>query len=410
MLTTPNIEIYTQLPDLSGEGGVCMKGSIILRTDVKVPYWIVHWSHQGKVYKISKYLGESDPMYQRHPDKTRDIGYKKAEKLRSQMQADVERGVFRIEKYIGEYQTDVIPYMEQWLEDRRPNLTPGGYIKYRTAVRNYLIPFFIDNPVMLHEIRYDTLHKLLNWIPGSGKHKKNVVDTLRCCLKFAWKSERILAVPPFPEIKLYDIRKGAPEWLPKDRFMNVLKHIPKEHQPFFMWLYLHLRRPGEAMALRKEDYDPNQDVFLIRRGVSNGQVVDRTKTGDIHTIPCHSAFKTYMASMPTSFGPYFFTCSESKSDGKRYTGKLYRKYWKEACAKAGEDIDVYRGTKTSRASQMVNEEGVNMSDLQIAGDWASISSVASYARANVARKREILEGKVIPFTGKIRGKGSESIN
>lgn len=58
------------------------------------------------------------------------------------MQGDEERGIFRIEKYIGEHLTDIIPYLEQWLEDRHPNLTPGGYTKYRTAVRKYLIPFF----------------------------------------------------------------------------------------------------------------------------------------------------------------------------------------------------------------------------------------------------------------------------
>lgn len=381
-----------------------MKGCVTLRADVRNPYWIVSWPYKGKVIKISRYLGESDPMYQRHADKKRDIGYQKAQKLLALMQGDEERGVLRIEKYTGKTLTDTVPYLEEWLEARSMNLTPGGYIKYRTAVRNYLVPFFTENPVMLHEIRYDTLVKLMNWIKGSGKHKKNVVDTLRCCLKYAWKSERILAIPPFPEAKLYDIRKEPPEWLPKERFMNVMKHVPKEHQPFFMWLYLHLRRPGEAMALKKEDYDPAQDVFIIRGGVSNGQVVDRTKTGDIHIIPCHCDFKAYMAKMPSSFGPYFFTCTESKSDGKRYTGKLYRKYWKEACEKAEEDIDVYRGTKTSRASQMVNEEGVSMSDLQIAGDWASMSSVTAYARANIARKREILEGRIIPITGKIRGR------
>jgi hypothetical protein len=109
--------------------GVCVKGSIVLRSDVKVPYWVVSWPHQGKVYKITKYPGEKEPMYQRHPKKDHDIGYKKAEKLRALMQGDEERGIFRIEKFIGEHLTDIIPYLENWLEDRRPNLTPGGYTK-----------------------------------------------------------------------------------------------------------------------------------------------------------------------------------------------------------------------------------------------------------------------------------------
>src|SRR5208283_701652 len=217
------------------------------------------------------YLGESQVMYQRHKDEKKDIGYITAQKLLSLIQGDWERHLrgeilFRIEKYIGEVLTDIVPYLEQWLEDRRPNLTPGGYIKYRTAVRNYLIPFFRDIcPVMLHEVRYDTLVRLMNWIKGSGKHKKNIVDTFRCCMRYAWKSERISALPPFPEKKLFDIQKEPPEWLPYERHMKVIENLASEHRPFFMWLYLHLRRPGEAMALLKQDYDAEKDMFTIRR-------------------------------------------------------------------------------------------------------------------------------------------------
>lgn len=152
---------------------------------------------------------------------------------------------------------------------------------------------------------------------------------------------------------------------------------------------------GEACALLRTDYSRETDTFTIRRGVSNGQIIDRTKTGDIHEIPCADAFKPFMEHLP-QLGQYFFTCHESKSEGKRYTEKLLRKYWKQACEAAGEDIDVYRGTKTSRASQMLNEDGVSIYDLQIAGDWASLSSVTCYARANIAKKRAVLNN-VVPM-------------
>jgi len=393
-----------------------MKGSVVLRKNVRLPYWYVSWPHQGKVFKISKYLGEPDLMFQTSQQPKRDQGYQKALKLRAMIQADWERHqkgelVFRIERYIGERTTDLIPYLEQWLEARRPTLTPGGFKKYRTAVNIHLIPFFREHPVMLHEVRYDTLVKLLNWVPGSGKNKKNVVDTLRACLKFAWKSERILAVPPFPERHLYDIRQKPPVWLPSDRYKAVIEAIPQEHKAFFMWLYLHLRRPGEAIALRKEDYDPAQDAFIIRRGVSDGKLVERTKTGEIHVIPCAKDFKPYLKTLQSNpFSPYFFTCTESRVEGKRYTEKVYRRIWKEACDKVGESIDVYRGTKTSRASQLMNEVGLSASELQIAGDWARIESTESYARANVAKKRELLDRKVLPITRQLRGKKKKGID
>lgn len=350
-------------------GGVCMKGSISLRTDRKSPYWIVNWPQDGRVYKISRYLGERELMYQTHALPHKDIGYKKAQKLLHMMQSDVERDVFRIDKYTGTITTDIIPYLQEWLAARESSLTPGGYEKYKIAVNKHLIPFFTENPVMLHEIRYDTLIKLMNWIPGGGKNKKNVVDTLRCCLKFAWKSERIPALPPFPEAKLYDINPKAPEWLPADRYRAGVEKIPPEHRPFFMFLYLHLRRPGEACALLKSDYDTSTDTFKIHRGVSANKLVEHTKDKVEHVIPCHPAFKPYLEQAMTEnpFSPYMFTHKQSHSTGKRYTGKFYRSIWDKACEEAGEDIDCYRGTKTTRASQMVNEEGVSMSDLQIAG-------------------------------------------
>jgi hypothetical protein len=50
----------------------------------------------------------------------------------------------------------------------------------------------------------------------------------------------------------------------------------------------------------------------------------------------------------------------------------------------------------------MNEVGITRAELQIAGDWARIESTEAYAKASVAKKREILEKKVIPITGELR--------
>lgn len=389
-----------------------MKGSVCLDKNCKNPYWYVSWPHNGKKYKISHYLGEKEVMYQRHSEKEKDIGWKTACKLRGLMQADMEmhmKGllVFRMEKYLGESRTDVAPYLQDWLASREPNMTPAGYVSYRTAVNMYLVPFFRDVcPVMMHEIQYDTLVQLLNWLPGSGKTKKNVVDVMRCCMRYAWKSRRITSLPPFPEKELYRIQSKPPVWLPSERHARVMNALPPEHKPIFVWLYLHLRRPGEACSLLKSDFNSETEVFTIHRGISNGKVVEHTKTQAIHEIPCHEDFKPYMEGLP-QIRQYFFTCSESKSEGRRYTEKLLRKYWAEACEKAQEKIDVYRGTKTSRASQMVNEIGMSIHEVQIAGDWASIESVKPYAKANIAKKRELLQRKVVRLTRPAPGPAKE---
>ncbi len=80
-----------------------------------------------------------------------------AEKLLACMQADVEKGIFRIEKYTKEVPTNVVPYLEEWAEEEKPHLSPATYKDYINSIRNHLIPWNGRNPVQLHEIQYDVL-------------------------------------------------------------------------------------------------------------------------------------------------------------------------------------------------------------------------------------------------------------
>jgi hypothetical protein len=72
--------------------------------------------------------------------------------------------------------------------------------------------------------------------------------------------------------------------------------------------------------------------------------------------------------------------------------------WKQACARTGEDIPLYQGTKHSTASQMINELHYSQSELQMAGDWARLESVKKYGKVEVSARKALLEGKVIPFS------------
>jgi hypothetical protein len=131
-------------------------GSIQYHKERKLYY--VQWYDRvtKKTYKIYKYRGEY--LY--------DI--RLAEKLLACMQADVENDTFRIEKYKGDQWTDVIPYLEVWLETVKATLSPATLKDYQNSIKNHLVPFFRKNPAQLHEIQYDLLLKLLNFIPRSG--------------------------------------------------------------------------------------------------------------------------------------------------------------------------------------------------------------------------------------------------
>lgn len=144
------------------------------------------------------------------------------------------------------------------------------------------------------------------------------------------------------------------------------------------------------MALHLCDYDPNNDVFTIRRSISNKQLVDRTKTDVEHVIPCHPGFKKFLGKAEI-LSKFFFTNKRSRSEGNKYTSCTLNKIWKKACKEAGEDIALYDGLKHSSCSQYVNEKSMSLSDLQTITDHARLDSVKRYAKVEVSRKRELME-------------------
>ena len=57
----------------------------------------------------------------------------------------------------------------------------------------------------------------------------------------------------------------------------------------------------------------------------------------------------------------------------------------------GISIRPYAGTRHSRASQMHNELGMSLPEIQEAGPWKRLESVKRYAITELSRKRELLE-------------------
>lgn len=355
-----------------------MSGSIHFRKDSG--WWFVSWwdrtSH--KRFKINRYKGER--MYDKRI----------AAKLLAQIQGEYEDGYLRIEKYAKEQWTDVVPYLKEWIETVQHGLAPATYKDYSNSIRNYLEPFFRKFPVPLHEIQFDTITRLSDSINRSGKGKRNVLYCLHACLDYAWRSKRIGTVPPFPRIK---VTEQPIKWLPEGRQMAIIEAIPQEDRPIFLFLKYHLRRPGEACALKWEDWDG--EVFTIRRGISARKVVESTKTGAIHRVPCHASFVPVVRFIKRTFSPFIFINPLARTKDKNYTIESLGRIWKAACKKSGESIPLYSGLKHSTACQLVNDHGLSLSDLQTAGDWARLDSVKKYAVVEVQRRKELLEGKVV---------------
>ncbi len=224
-----------------------------------------------------------------------------------------------------------------------------------------------------------------------GKTALNIMSCFHNFMDYAWRSERIFEIPPFPKKEAYNIKEPAIRWLPSDRQITIIEAIPEVDQPIFWFLKYHLRRPSEACALHKCDYDILNKVFTIRRSISDRRLETSTKTGKEHIIPCHSNLIPLMDYLSQQEGDFMFQNPRARNQGKRYSDDVLNRIWKAACKKVGEDIDLYSGLKHSSCSQYINETGMALSDLQIITDHARLDSVKKYAKTELARKRALME-------------------
>jgi len=356
-----------------------VSGSIGYRKDRAS--WYVAWydKKSKKTLKIGAYKGETI--------KTKRV----AMKLLATMQAAVENGTFVLERYTHRGFSDVVPFIDHWMESIKKTVSPATYKGYQSYVKNHILPYFeARKDLMLYDIQLDILTDFMNHIDLAPKTKMNVMACLHVMMDYAKRSRRIVEMPSFPRKSAYQITDRPIRWLPESRQINVLNQIPEIHQPIFWFLKYHMRRPAEAIALQKQDYQDG--VFTICRSISNKKLTEKTKTGDIHTIPCHPDFERFIEieRKKQILSPYFFCCPTSRRRSKRYTNKTLNWIWRDACKAAGEDIDLYSGLKHSSCSQYVNEKGLSESELQIITDHARIDSVRRYAKTEVKRKRELM--------------------
>lgn len=350
-------------------------------------YVRLYW--QGKYLTFSHYHGE------RMTEKT-------AVKLLGQIQGDIERKVFNALKY-KQGQSPVSEYLHEWMAVCESSWAVGTRKAYSSYIRNHLEPFFEENRVVVQEVRKQILDRLRLWLMGerklTGQTAWHIINgCLRSCLHHAWESELIDHMPPFPRRKEYTIPQHTVKYVTRDVQSAILDAIPSEHRPVFLWLSLHLRRPSEAMGLRREDFDPVRRIFTLRHGVSGRQDVDHTKTRTEDEIPCHGDYRAILEGMRHEypFSPYMFTCKTSRQKGNRYTHTILRNIWLEACKKVGVSLTLYQGTKHSTAQGYL-DDGYSFEQLRVVTGHTSLASVKHYASATVEIRRGLMERKVVPL-------------
>ena len=229
-----------------------------------------------------------------------------------------------------------------------------------------------------------------------GKTALNIVSTLHTMMDYAYRKGKVRQMPSFPKDEDYGIQPVKIKWLTRDKAEAVFAKIPQEHLPIFLWLKYHFRRPGEACALLKIDYDPVNEVFSVSRALSARIDVNSVKTNwqnpTIQYTPCHPDFvewaKDEFKKKPDS--KYFFNNPRSRSKG-RYTLEALRNIWYKACDDAGVDrIWTYKGVKHTACTQFM-EDGGTEAELQLLTGHKNPASVKRYAEITAGRIKQAQE-------------------
>lgn len=321
-----------------------------------------------------------------------------AEKLLALIQGTYEKSqrgecFFRIENFVRGASVDVIELFKSWLKTKK-KLKPGGLKAYESHFRTWIKPFFLSNQIALHEITLDVLHKLKMSIEDkrkSPKMVKNVMDTMRAFMTYAWRNGNIVAVPPFPLKSEYGLGVKEIPTIPREVQFEIIRLIPENHRAIFYWLALHPgRRPGEAMALYKEDYNRFKNCFTIKRTISDRKLVEFPKNNECHETACHESFDPFVEDLLQTDGPFMFVNLLSRREGKRYTDSTLNNLWKEACKEYGANISMYNGLKHSTLDYYYNDLGVPLSDLMDLTGHKNLDCIKHYARMKIRRQKSLL--------------------
>ena len=311
-------------------GGDYMGGSINFHKPAGRWYVQVYW--QTKRYKIWQYNGE--PIWHE----------KTADKLLNKIRAEIDEGSFQPKTYFPDNPLSIREYAKQWLKviDVKPNTLKD----YSYSVNRFINPFFGEKD--LRNIRYNDIVEFHKWIQRCEKGKYNVVSCLRTMLRWAWRSEDIKKVPPFPKLSQGELPEI--ECMTMDQQEIVLMNIPERHRPIFMIGMEYGLRVGELRAIQWDCI--KDDEIIIRRAFAENLLMESTKTNRSRIYGLTPYVKQVIKALPMTSSTFVFV----REDGKPYTDKNLNAIWSEACKKAGiKKVKLYNAIRHSLGCQLLDK-------------------------------------------------------
>lgn len=251
-----------------------------VRYNDKKKFWEARYDagYDGDGKRIQKYKG----------------GFKREKEAKiylTEQEASINRGT-----YIEPQNMFLFQYLNNWLEDKKDNLSPTSYTGYEVNIRCHINPYI--GGIRLQDVRaahikdlYKQLKKdrkikvegeIRNFKKLSGTSIRYVHRVLSKALEDAYKEETI-AKNPAKLVSPPPKEKFKAEFLPANQIKELLDKFQDDEMfmPVYLSVILGLRR-GEALGLQWQDINFDERIIHIRNNyiIDDGKPTldDKTKT------------------------------------------------------------------------------------------------------------------------------------
>lgn len=286
-------------------------------------------------------------------------------------------------KYIPHYETRL----------KTGEYKPSSMQAKKQYLRNFLLPMLKGKNI--REIKGGFIKEFNDKIEASPRMRDLVLQELKTILNYARSIDMVEFVPPFPQAKRAKL-KDPEKFLTKDQQLEVLDHVDNEKYKTMLSILCYFPlRPSEIRALKWCDLDFKTGFLLIRRHVTIRSVVidGRKSTEDLHSLPITPEFLKLIEHLPRPIqqDEYIFKGEVGEITSEHCLSRA----WKKAMALTKLPyVDMYRGTKSSRMSQMLRA-GASITDIAaLAGISEGVAD--RYAQYDQASSRENKE-KLLNF-------------
>ncbi|MBI4332374.1 MAG: tyrosine-type recombinase/integrase, partial [Chloroflexi bacterium] len=224
-----------------------------------------HIEKRGKdSYSISVYLGVDPATGKKKYQWLSVKGNKRdAEKRLAELLHQLDTGSFA-----RPGKTTVADYLERWLTDYKPNLSPRGFERYRDIIRAHLIPDL--GAIPLTQLRPEHLQRHYTAMLESGRsagtvryHHAVLHVALQTAVKWGMVSRNVADAVDAPKKRGIEMQTWDEDDV--NRFLEAAKDSPYHHL-FLTAIYTGMRR-SELLGLSWKDIDFIFGQICVNRGL-----------------------------------------------------------------------------------------------------------------------------------------------